>query len=103
MYELEKIKVQSLHHKTHVAELWHGQTDAWEQMSLSELAEIFLAVKREVARLELHAAEMPLNFAMPAVELVWPAAALLAWSIGCAVGAKRAQMARYVRCGYSSY
>lgn len=48
-----------------------GQTDAWEQMSLSELAEIFLAVKREVARLELHAAEMPLNFAMPAVELVW--------------------------------
>ena len=31
MYELEKIKVQSLHHKTHVAELWHGQTDAWEQ------------------------------------------------------------------------
>ena len=56
MYELEKIKVQSLHHKTHVAELWHGQTDAWEQMSLSELAEIFLAVKREVARMDLHAA-----------------------------------------------
>ena len=35
--------------------------------------------------------------------LVLLTAALLAWSIGCAVGAKRAQMARYVRCGYSSY
>ena len=105
MYELEKIKVQSLHHKTHVAELWHGQTDTWEQMSLSELAEIFLAVKREVARLELHAAEMPLNFAMPAVELVWPAAALLAWKGGmplhlaiCA-GAPEDPCAKFLRTG----
>ena len=70
MYQVEKIKVQSLHHKTHVAELWHGQAGAWEQMSPSELAEIFPAVKREVAQLELHAAEIPLNFAMPAAELV---------------------------------
>lgn len=30
-------------------------------------------------------------------------AALLAWGIGCAVGAKRAQMARYARCGYYYY
>lgn len=35
--------------------------------------------------------------------LVLLTAALLAWSIGCAVGAKRAQMARYARCGYSAY
>ena len=98
MYQVEKIKVQSLHHKTHVAELWHGQAGAWEQMSPSELAEIFPAVKREVARLELHAAEMPLNFA-------WPAAALLAWKGGmplhlaiCA-GAPEDPCAKFLRTG----
>lgn len=85
MYALEKVKLQSLHHKTHIAELWHGAQIPWQSMQLSELAEIFLTAKQLAAAQELHAQTAPLNFAMPVDGLIWPAAALLAWQKGMAL------------------
>ena len=106
MYELEKIKVQSLHHKTPC-----GGAVAWADGRMG--ADVTFRTGGDLSGSQaggrtagqLHAAEMPLNFAMPAVELVWPAAALLAWKGGmplhlaiCA-GAPEDPCAKFLRTG----
>ena len=82
MYNKENILIQSLHHKTHVAELWHGKGDCYSELSLEERADILLRVKELVAEMDLHNLDASLNFAMTGHDLLWPAAALLAWKKG---------------------
>lgn len=105
MYRKDKIIIQSLHHKTHVAELWHGKASDWQQLELQELADILLQVKKQVAEQGLHKEEAALNIAMPAEDLVWPAAALMAWQQGLAlhlaicVGKPADPCAQFIRTG----
>lgn len=82
MYNKDNIVITSLHHKTHVAELWHGKDGCYADLSLQERAEILLKIKQLAADMDLHKLEDSLNFAMTGHDLVWPAAALLAWKQG---------------------
>ena len=82
MYKKENIVIQSLPHKTHVAELWHGKGDCYSELSLEERADILLRIKELAAEMDLHNLDASLNFAMTGHDLLWPAAALLAWKKG---------------------
>ena len=105
MYEVDRIQLQSLHHKTHVAELWHGKQGCYQELTLQERAEILKKVKSLAAEMGLHKQEAALNIAMPAFDLVWPAAALLAWKQGLrlhlaiCVGGPEDPCAQFLRTG----
>ena len=107
MYQLDQIVITSLHHKTHVAELWHGkQADtAWTEIPRQELVQALVKVRQLAAQQELHKEEQPLNFVMPAAGLLWPAAALeakqkgVALNLAICVGAPDDPWAQFLRTG----
>lgn len=78
MCEKKGIEIVSLHHKTHVAELWHETLPD----SLQERAAALQEIYRLVVEQGLHTAGAPLNFCMPTGDLSWPAAALKAKAEG---------------------
>lgn len=106
MYRKDKIVITSLHHKTHVAELWHGKDGCYSALTLEERAEILLQVKQLAADMGLHKLEDSLNFAMTGHDLLWPAAALLAWKQGLklhlaiCVGSPTDPGTQFIRTGY---
>lgn len=80
----EDIIIASLHHKTHVAELWHGASGSAEDFTGSEIPGGYIHVIRcVVERLcqdGLHPAEEPVNIAAPTS--LWVSAALQAKKSG---------------------
>lgn len=92
----EKIVISSLHHKTHVAELWHGKTGSAEDLTGTEIPNGYIAVIDAVYALlvqqGLQPAGEPINIAAPTS--VWVSAALQARRAGTPI--------RYVVCPFAT-
>lgn len=90
------IVISSLHHKTHIAELWHGRSGNAEDFTGSEIPDGYIALIRAVyAELvweELHPAGELLNFAVPTS--LWVSACLQAREAGVPVN--------YIICPFAS-
>lgn len=80
----ETIVISSLHHKTHIAELWHGSTGSAEDLTGSEIPGGYIAVVRQVVEQltqeGLHPAGAPVNLVAPTS--LWVSAALQAKKSG---------------------
>lgn len=92
----EKIVISSLHHKTHVAELWHGKTGRAEDLVGTEIPDGYLAVigavYRRLTAEGLHPDGAPVNVA--ASSSLWVSAALQAKAQGVPI--------RYIICPFAS-
>lgn len=92
----ESIVIASLHHKTHIAELWHGPTGSAVDLAGTEIPGGYIAVVRQVVEQlvaeGLHPAEAPVNLAVSTS--LWASAALQAKKSGVPI--------RYVICPFAS-
>lgn len=83
----ENIIIASLHHKTHVAELWHGASGSAEDLTGSEIPggyiEVIRCVVERLYQEKLHPAGEPVNIAAPTS--LWVSAALQAKKSGVAI------------------
>lgn len=77
---MEQIVISSVHHKTHIAELWHGKNGNAEDFTGSEIPngyiEVIRSVVQKLSEEGLHPAGEPINIAVPTS--LWVSAALQA-------------------------